>query len=476
MISANSSIVRRCVTATILCLAFACLPSISLAEIPPGLAVSITPSQSKYSAKDALFLTVRYTNTTTQTIKLLKWGTALEGRVNDDFLLISGSAGVMPYVGRHYKRAAPVASDYVSIAPGAYKEMSVDISDAYDLALEGRYQVRSRYNSRLNSAQNLGSVAEIKLSEDRLVRLLKRPPAFQNCAGSRPSAIDSAVSAAEAIARVARDSLRATPVTMRSSARRYKEWFGVYSSGRWNTVQSNFDKIYSALSTRTLKFICDDTTAAYAYVYPSQPYDIYLGRAFWPAPRTGTDSKAGTIVHELSHFRIIADTEDFRYGQFRSRILAMNLPNDAIRNADNHEYFAENTPGLSMPKPADLVIASGSLSNSNPLAGQDLSVSGAIQNQGAGTSPATSLSLKLIDALNSQQVTQIAIPAIVQGGSSNFQLNFKAPSVSGEYTAELCVLVVDGEANTNNNCSVLPKLLVKPLVITPIIDLILQMP
>jgi peptidyl-Lys metalloendopeptidase len=32
--------------------------------------------------------------------------------------------------------------------------------------------------------------------------------------------------------------------------------------------------------------------------YPTRPYEIFVCRAFWTAPRTGTDSRAGTLIHE----------------------------------------------------------------------------------------------------------------------------------------------------------------------------------
>ena len=39
---------------------------------------------------------------------------------------------------------------------------------------------------------------------------------------------------------------------------------------------------------------------------PNKPYTIYLGRVFWTAPATGTDSQAGTLIHEISHFDVVA--------------------------------------------------------------------------------------------------------------------------------------------------------------------------
>jgi peptidyl-Lys metalloendopeptidase len=81
-------------------------------------------------------------------------------------------------------------------------------------------------------------------------------------------------------------------------------------------------------------------------VYPSQPYTIYVCKAFWSAPMTGTDSKAGTLVHEMSHFTVVAGTDDWVYGQAGAASLATSDPAKAIDNADSHEYFGENTPVL----------------------------------------------------------------------------------------------------------------------------------
>ena len=61
---------------------------------------------------------------------------------------------------------------------------------------------------------------------------------------------------------------------------------------------------------------------------------------------TGTDSKAGTLIHEMSHFTVVAGTDDHAYGQTAARNLAKSNPKLAVDNADSHEYFAENTPNL----------------------------------------------------------------------------------------------------------------------------------
>lgn len=57
--------------------------------------------------------------------------------------------------------------------------------------------------------------------------------------------------------------------------------------------------------------------------------------------------QAGTIIHESSHFTANGGTDDYVYGQTDAKNLAISDPANAVMNADNHEYFAENNPVLS---------------------------------------------------------------------------------------------------------------------------------
>ena len=127
---------------------------------------------------------------------------------------------------------------------------------------------------------------------------------------------------------------------------RYTTWFGAYTSSRWNTASQHFVAIDSAIDQNAgqVKINCGCNQSYYAYVYPTRPYEIFVCRAFWSALLTGTDSKAGTLIHEMSHFNAVAGTDDHVYGQAGAKNLAITNPTAALDNADNHEYFAENTP------------------------------------------------------------------------------------------------------------------------------------
>jgi peptidyl-Lys metalloendopeptidase len=111
-------------------------------------------------------------------------------------------------------------------------------------------------------------------------------------------------------------------------------------------VKNHFVAISDAMDGAGIQFDCKCKQPYYAYVYPNDPYKIYLCKVFWQAPLSGTDSKAGTLIHEMSHFDVVAGTDDVVYGQSGAMNLAINDPNAAITNADSHEYFAENTPSL----------------------------------------------------------------------------------------------------------------------------------
>ena len=163
----------------------------------------------------------------------------------------------------------------------------------------------------------------------------------------RRGIVANALASAQEYASEAGHALSSTPDSQRASADRYTNWFGTYDASRYDKVTANYSKIYDALVNKIVTFHSVDEDV-YAYVYPDEPYHIYLCSLFWAAPLQGTDSQAGTIIHETSHFTVVAGTDDHTYGHSSCQTLATNNPSDAIDNADSTEYFAENDPPLSM--------------------------------------------------------------------------------------------------------------------------------
>jgi len=104
---------------------------------------------------------------------------------------------------------------------------------------------------------------------------------------------------------------------------------------------------------------------------------------------------------------VVGNTDDFSsaLNQSGSRNLARSSPPSAIRNANAFEYFAENTPFLSMPQPRspDLVISSSRVLDRDPIINQTVRLSGSVSNRGDGASSSTSLGINLLEV--SSQLT-----------------------------------------------------------------------
>lgn len=353
-------------------LSFVCLPA-AFAQFKEveGLKTSIEAERAEYGAEEPLGMRFSLTNTSGRALNVLKWQTPLEG-FNADIFDVKRDGKQVLYVGRTVKRGAPRPEDYVTIAPGESVSAVVDLSSAYAIYDTGDYSVEFR--SRIYDYGEMkpadlaakGVFAPKDIGSNRVTFKLsvarKRPaepldappvpgeaakvPVFKGCSQSQKDTLNQALTNSQNIAAGSYLCLSGLAVDKRAASPRYKEWFGAYTATRWSSVTDHFQKVHDALVNKTITFNCDCNESHYAHVYPNKPYEIFLCNAFWAAPMNGTDSKAGTIVHETSHFYVVASTKDHAYGQSSCRTLATNDPGKATMNADSHEYFAENTPSL----------------------------------------------------------------------------------------------------------------------------------
>jgi peptidyl-Lys metalloendopeptidase len=313
------------------------------------LAFTVSAPKASVTASESPYVTVSVTNNASHSIRLLKWQTSVLG-VDSPIFEVTRDGVAVDYVGRVYKRPAPTASDYVVLAPNQTVTNTVDLGESYDLSTSGNYSVRfqtyveheesSPEPSILLSSNAIGLWLEGRPGAQMAAESLT--PGYASCSSTQKTAIATALKNASVYANGALTYMNGTP----GSTARFTTWFGTYTSSRWTSVQSHYSKMKSAFDSKTFSFDCACSDSAYAYTYPTQPYKIYLCSAFWSASATGTDSKAGTIVHETSHFNVIAGTQDYAYGQTAAKSLAKSSPAKAILNADSHEYFAENSPAL----------------------------------------------------------------------------------------------------------------------------------
>jgi peptidyl-Lys metalloendopeptidase len=328
------------------------------------LSATIDADKSFLGDADGAAVRVTLRNDAAQDLYLLHWQTAVRG-VQGDIFDVRLNGKPVAYTGRNYKWATPQAEDYVRIPAGRSVSAEVDLSAYYDLSRTGEYSVRYRASvqdalsgagtkiAAMNLSEIESNVVLFAAERSERGRLLDSfnqanfgeakalAPGFVSCTTSRQSTLNTALNNAQSISLKARDYLNNLPTASRSTDAAYRTWFGAYTSARYSTVQSHFTSIHSAFATKTVNFHCDCTDSAYAYVYANQPYNIHLCNAFWNAPASGIDSKAGTLVHEMSHFTVVAGTSDNAYGTAACQRLATSNPKKAVNNADSHEYFAE---------------------------------------------------------------------------------------------------------------------------------------
>lgn len=329
----------------------------------PNLVSRLAAVSARVSPTDPATVRFTLTNSGTESALVLKWQTPLFG-IEADLFRVEFDGEPATYTGKLVKRAAPQAEDYLEILPGETYAVDVDLAQVYDLSVAGDYAIRFRsrldgVRTRETAVQDLeGDGVSVPLAKGQVVEsnpvamwIDERPEAIQvemesiggytgGCTSSEISALQTAYANATTMSTKAYNWTVSHP----TGGSLYTLWFGSFNSSRFSTVKTHYNSLKTTFSTKTFTMDCGCSENYYAYVYPSQPYKVYLCNAFWQAPATGRDSKAGTLVHETSHFYVVASTQDYVYGATGAQQLARTNPKKAIKNADNHEYFAEDQP------------------------------------------------------------------------------------------------------------------------------------
>lgn len=322
------------------------------------LRVSLSTAQTQFSASQDVLLTVTISNPNRNTVRILKWFTPIED-VEEPLFSVRRNGEPVAYTGAIYKRPAATGKNYISLKAGESLSRVVNLGDYYDLSGSGNYEISyavaayNLYDEKGNAFkyEDALSSASINLKVDGRApkpRPTPTPPPtpggtiYDACTTEQQSTLVTARNQAKTYAAESKGYLQ----EINFGTERYLEWFGLFSTSRYNIVTNHFTALSNAWNNASVTFHCRCKQPYYAYVYPDQPYNIYLCKYFWLAPMSGTDSKGGTLIHEMSHFTVVASTDDFVYGQTGAKALAVSNPEDAVMNADNHEYFAENTPHL----------------------------------------------------------------------------------------------------------------------------------
>jgi hypothetical protein len=347
---------------------------------------------------DSLLARFTLTNNSEHDYYVLRWYTPLEG-INSPCLSVHRDGKPVRYDGRLIKRSAePPAEAYVLVPAGQSVSYEVDVTEAYPIDAPGVYDIKVDTEildhvkaAAIESLAMRGKVAKTEPSRQSLasdtqqVQVepglgVKHTVANQmrrvQTIGALRAEIESEAPEAPAPKGAGRVDVVGGNSAQQTAARAawttahqmahssffaigsalYNTWFGTPTAARQATVRNIYGYIKQAIRTSgvpnpypkppnpTWQLIltgegCQAGWFAYTY---QDVQAVWLCGAFWSAPATGIDSQAGTLVHEMSH--AVGHTSDHQYGTANAQNLANTNPDQAVDNADNFEYFAENAP------------------------------------------------------------------------------------------------------------------------------------
>ncbi|MFT5261272.1 MAG: peptidyl-Lys metalloendopeptidase [Saprospiraceae bacterium] len=304
------------------------------------------------------------------TIRFVRWHTPLEGTFTKDIFLVTLNGAIQSYQGRVLRRRPPQSSDYITLNPGEKVSTAIDLSGVYDMTQSGSYRIQFRSNlldvevvtASSKRSANTAPNAERITSQSLLLNLsnaskrtapaqVAEASSFSSCSASQTNWIQDAHNRAIGLASESKNAMANTTAASRPTAARYVKWFGSYSSARYQRVLDAFNKMSTALNTQNIQYICDcdqyfEQIGVYAFVYSNDEYNVHICQNTFSLGVTGSDTRAGTIIHELSHFTVLGGTDDHGYGYNTALSLAISNPSNAVDNAENYLFFAENIPNL----------------------------------------------------------------------------------------------------------------------------------
>lgn len=196
----------------------------------------------------------------------------------------------------------------------------------------------------------------MKLLQLALCGVLGLPPmtasaeTFDRCTKTETGQIIAAFERAERLALTATTAIGPNPT--------FNRWFGPHTKKSGEAVRANLKAMVKALRSDRMTAACknigqglcaDDT---FAFVELATPLTVNLCPNFFTmdtmkqlTPESalfGNGTRAGTIIHEVSHFTEVSGTEDICYSREECAAMAVTHPEDTLINADSYQYFVED--------------------------------------------------------------------------------------------------------------------------------------
>ncbi len=154
------------------------------------------------------------------------------------------------------------------------------------------------------------------------------------------------------------DALSSATVQITAQNGAYRTWFGRWDAVRAKFVRHTISALKNHIRTSKITYVCERQGSGacdpgvFAFVYPNDSSTIYLCNPYFDLPSLSdatfldvfnSGTRAGTIIHEMSHYDDVGSTNDSCYNRDACSDFARTFPNRAAHNADSFQYFSEDT-------------------------------------------------------------------------------------------------------------------------------------
>jgi len=303
-------------------------------------------------------------NPSDKDVKICQRDTPLEGLWSKLFVVKNPAGKEMAYRGKDIKRTERCGVDeHVTIPAGKSLSKRSRISGRYALEGDGLYYIRVRQpmNEHLTYTDVMRTYTTIFVTgsaehEERFQAAVKAQTAKKLAdAGTGAVSYNGCSSSQQAELlrwhEDARDKIFASKACTESSCGATVDtWFGSQTTNgqfvagaveQFNTMARVMDSsgyVCEGGMTARQGNVCGGST--YAFVYPSDTTQkIYICDFTFNYP--DYSEKVQTVIHELSHFNHIGNTNDNAYGESTCMSLAQQDFQRAIQTADNVGYFGK---------------------------------------------------------------------------------------------------------------------------------------
>ncbi|KAF4575387.1 hypothetical protein EYR40_004868 [Pleurotus pulmonarius] len=325
-----------------------------------GLSVKLSAPAASVGSIDDLKLVAEVTNTGSEDVKVLKYGTVLDDKLPTRVFTVTKDGSAVPFTGIKIQLSLADADDtaYTVIPAGQTVTVSHAVGPLFDFASVGTgkfsfepvttFQVagaaeRVANIDDLTKIEATVSAVDVEVTDDVEKREIqaRNKRAVDICTtSSRKSFIDASYTEAKSLA-----SISSSYVSSRgASDSLYRAYFGATATSRVTSILNavaNENSGSRTLSCTDSFGACSSGVIAYTVISTTNIYfcSIFFNEVATPSLCSGTsvasrNIRGGTTLHEMTH--AVAGTNDIGYGCSFDQGLS---DSQSIANADNFNCF-----------------------------------------------------------------------------------------------------------------------------------------